>query len=153
MNTFTIDRLELTNLVGMAQCTAIDAGAFPYPSARFGFRSTGERTWIARQDGRVDGFLAAHVARAALHVHGLAVVLAARGQGVGRALVQNAVDSSRDEGLEAVRLHVWVGNTAAVALYRSEGFAVVRRLRGFYPDGAFAGAPDAYDMVRRLVDP
>jgi ribosomal protein S18 acetylase RimI-like enzyme len=151
MNTFTIDRLELTDLVGMAQCAAIDAGAFPYASARFGLRATGERTWIARRDGRVDGFLAGHVARGALHVHGLAVAPPARGQGVGRALVRSAVDSSRDEGLGAVRLHVWVDNAAAIALYQSEGFAVVRRLRAFYPEGAFAGAPDAYDMLRRLV--
>jgi ribosomal protein S18 acetylase RimI-like enzyme len=151
MNTCTIDALALADLVGMAQCTAIDAEAFPYASTRFGLRGATERTWVARRDRRVEGFLAAHVARGTLRVHGLAVARAARGQGVGRALVRNAVDRSRDEGLSSVRLHVWVGNTAAVALYRSEGFAVARRLEGFYPAGAFAGAPDAYDMVRHLL--
>jgi ribosomal-protein-alanine N-acetyltransferase len=148
VNTCTIDVLPPADLVAMARCMAIDAEAFPYASAQFGVRAGSERAWVARREGGVDGFLAARVARGALYVHGLAVARAARGQGIGRALVRHALARSRDEGLASVRLHVWVGNAAAVALYRSEGFAVVRRLAGFYRAGAFEGAPDAYEMVR-----
>ncbi len=151
MNTCTIDLLAPADLVAMAQCTAIDADAFPYASTRFGVRAASERTWVARLDRRVDGFLAGRVVRGTLRVHGLAVAREVRGRGVGRALVKNAVARSRDEGLAWVRLHVWVGNAAAIALYRSEGFAVARRLEGFYPEGAFEGAPDAFEMARSLT--
>jgi len=151
MSICTIDVLAAADLVAMAQCMAIDADAFPYASTRFGTRAASERTWVARRDGRVAGFVAGRVARGALYVHGLAVARTARGQGVGRSLIRDALSRSRDEGLACVRLHVWVGNATAIALYGSEGFEVVRRLRGFYREGAFEGAPDAYEMVHALV--
>jgi ribosomal protein S18 acetylase RimI-like enzyme len=150
MTTCTVDVFDPTDLVAMAQCTAIDADAFPYASSRFGVPGPRDRTWIARREGRVEGFMAGRIEGGVLRVHGLAVAIAARGQGVGRALVQTAVSSSYDEGLDAMRLNVWVGNAAAIALYQSEGFAVVRRLAGFYPGGAFDGPPDAFEMQRDL---
>jgi ribosomal protein S18 acetylase RimI-like enzyme len=150
MNTRTIELFAPADLVAMAECMAIDADAFPYASARFGLRAATARTWVARSNGHVDGFLAARVGADTLDVHGLAVAQAARRQGAGRALVRAALADARDETLARVRLHVWVGNAAAIALYRSEGFAVARRLDGFYPPGAFAGTPDAYEMAIEL---
>jgi ribosomal protein S18 acetylase RimI-like enzyme len=150
MDTCTIELLAASDLVAMAQCMTIDADAFPYASAGFGVRAASERTWVARRERRVDGFLAARVTRGTLYVHGLAVAQDARGRGLGRALVRNALARSVDEGLGSVRLHVWVGNSTAIALYRSEDFALVRRMRGFYRADAFEGAPDAYEMVRAL---
>jgi ribosomal protein S18 acetylase RimI-like enzyme len=48
-----------------------------------------------------------------------------RGQGVGRALMEEIIARARRlEGLEEVRLDVVTTNTAAVALYRSLGFEV-----------------------------
>ncbi|HEY8087456.1 MAG TPA: GNAT family N-acetyltransferase [Polyangiaceae bacterium] len=152
MTTCTVDVFDPTDLVAMAQCTAIDADAFPYASSRFGVPGPRDRVWIARRDGRVEGFVAGRISGDGLRVHGLAVAVSARGQGVGRALVQTAVSSSYEEGLDSVRLNVWVGNTAAIALYESEGFSAARRLTGFYPAGAFDGPPDAFEMERDLGD-
>jgi ribosomal protein S18 acetylase RimI-like enzyme len=148
MTTCTVDVFEPSDLVAMAQCIVIDVDAFPYASSRFGVPGASDRTWIARRQGGVEGFLAGRVSGEVLRVHGLAVAVTARGRGVGRALVQTAVSRSDEEGLASVRLHVWVGNAAAIALYRSEGFAVVRRLAGFYREGAFDGPPDAFEMER-----
>jgi ribosomal protein S18 acetylase RimI-like enzyme len=48
-----------------------------------------------------------------------------RGQGIGRALVEEIIARARRlEGLEQLRLDVVTANTAAVALYRSLGFEV-----------------------------
>ena len=146
MFTGTIDRLDPADLVAMAQCMVIDADAFPYASARFGSTGRSGRTWVARRDGRVEGFLAGGIAGTALRIHGLAVAVGSREEGIGRALLRTAVVDARDVALRDVRLHVWTGNAAAIALYRSEGFALVRRLRGFYPPGAFDGPPDALEM-------
>lgn len=146
----------------MAQCMAIDADAFPYPSAQFGLIAASARQWVAREGaeeasdgppGRVVGFLAGRVRRGAMHVEGLAVEGGARRHGVGRALVRASVEYARATRLRAVGLHVSVANLAAIALYEAEGFDVAGRLRDFYPPAAFGGQPDALEMRLRLYRP
>ncbi|CAM5364961.1 GNAT family N-acetyltransferase OS=Streptomyces tendae OX=1932 GN=GUR47_11530 PE=4 SV=1 [Streptomyces tendae] len=57
-------------------------------------------------------------------IRGLAVAGAARGHGVGRALVRAAVEEARQEGFRRITLRVLGHNTAARKLYESEGFVV-----------------------------
>jgi ribosomal protein S18 acetylase RimI-like enzyme len=144
------------DLVAMAQCMAIDADAFPYASAQFGMRSSSSRAWVARRlpdEARVVGFLAGRVRSGVLHVEGVAVDRTVRRQGVGRALVREAVGEARRLRLRALSLHVGVDNRAAVALYEGEGFVIRQRLHGFYPPVAFGGQTDAYEMALRLPAP
>jgi ribosomal protein S18 acetylase RimI-like enzyme len=162
-STGTIELLE-GDLVAIAQCIAIDADAFPYASAHFGLmgrgRSRSGRVWIARDTAderqRVVGFLAARLRgkRAGLahlmHIEGLAVDQPLRQQGIGRALVREAVADARARRLHAVVLHVSVTNDAAIALYESEGFGISRKLPGFYPAGAFDGVTEALEMAKLI---
>jgi ribosomal protein S18 acetylase RimI-like enzyme len=156
MTTQTVELLSPADLVAMAQCMAIDAEAFPYPSAQFGLRADSARQWVAREEAsegrpsRVVGFLAGRVRRGAMHVEGLAVETGARRHGVGRALVRASVDYARVARLRAVGLHVSVANRAAIALYEAEGFDIAGKLRGFYPPAAFGGEADALEMRLRL---
>jgi L-phenylalanine/L-methionine N-acetyltransferase len=53
---------------------------------------------------------------------GLMVALDARRQGVGKALMQAAVDWARQAGVRKLELHVFPWNKAAIALYDSFGF-------------------------------
>jgi ribosomal protein S18 acetylase RimI-like enzyme len=153
VTTCTIERMEGGDLVAMARCMAIDAEAFPYPSAQFGARADTARVWVARDDGRVLGFLAGRARRGELHVEGLAVDRAARRAGVGRSLLRTAIACAQDDGLLSIGLHVSVTSDPAIRLYRSEGFAVVRELPGFYPARAFGGVTDALAMSLRLAHP
>jgi ribosomal-protein-alanine N-acetyltransferase len=150
MATCTVELVAPADIVAMAQCMAIDADAFPYASAQFGQRAASARVWVVRDGhgGRVEGFLAARVRGAAMHVEGVAVARGARRRGLGRALVRAAVQGARDERLRAVGLHVSVTNPGAVALYESEGFVITRRMREFYPPGAFGGERGALAMMR-----
>jgi ribosomal-protein-alanine N-acetyltransferase len=151
MKTHTVERLELGDLVSMAQCMAIDADAFPYASAHFGLRAASARVWIAREEGRVVGFLAGRVRRRAMHVEGLAVEQSARRRGLGRTLVRASVEYARGARLRAIGLHVSVSNHAAIALYEAEGFSVTATLRDFYPAAAFGGEGDALEMTLRFA--
>ncbi|HEX3343328.1 MAG TPA: GNAT family N-acetyltransferase [Polyangiaceae bacterium] len=156
MTTCTVELLDEADLVGMAHCMAIDADAFPYPSAQFGLRAESARRWVAREEAaegraaRVVGFLAGRVRRGAMHVEGLAVQVGARRQGVGRALVRAAVRYARSARLRSMGLHVSVINQVAIALYEGEGFHVAAKLRGFYPPRAFGGETDALEMRLRF---
>jgi ribosomal protein S18 acetylase RimI-like enzyme len=144
-----VEPLAPEDIVGVAQCIAIDADAFPYPSTQFGVRSGSARACVARDagGGRVLGFAAGRVRGGVLRLEGLAVDFGARRRGVGRALLREALARARAEGVRAVGLHVSVGNRAAIGLYESEGFVVERCLHGFYPAAAFDGEADAYEMA------
>lgn len=151
-----IEPLTAGDAVAVAQCIALDTDTFPYASATFGLREAAARAWVARDvrnpEGRfpVIGFIAGHHRRGTLHIGGLAVDPRVRRRGVGRALLLEAVDSARGEGMGALALHVSVANRVAIELYRREGFSVRARLQRFYPSSAYGGERDAYEMQLRL---
>ncbi|MER6350149.1 GNAT family N-acetyltransferase [Streptomyces sp. NPDC001532] len=99
---------------------------------------------VAELDGAVVGYIRlglptplacnAHVRQ----IQGLAVADAARGAGVGRALLRAAQDEARRLGARRVTLRVLGHNTPARKLYESEGFVVEGVLpEEFLLDGAY----------------
>ena len=72
----------------------------------------------------------------------LAVVPDQWRRGLGRMLLDAALERARDAGLRRMLLEVAVDNTAARALYDSAGFRPVGRRRGYYSrtDGGTADA-------------
>jgi len=144
-----VDRLDPRDAATFVECVVLDALAFPQASAHFGLRGMG--TWIARATDarRVLGFLAVEFADSAVHIRGLAVQPDARRRGVGRVLLRAALQDARSTGKRVALLEAAVGNRAAVALYASEGFAIRRRMAGYYAAPVFGG-PDAYQMILQL---
>nr|BFD85235.1 GNAT family N-acetyltransferase [Streptomyces sp. Xyl84] len=99
---------------------------------------------VAELDGRLVGYVRlgrptelaanAHVRQ----IRGLAVADAARGAGVGRALLRAAVEEARRLGARRISLRVLGPNTPARRLYESEGFVVEGIQPGeFFLDGAY----------------
>ncbi|MEU9606791.1 N-acetyltransferase [Streptomyces sp. NPDC048057] len=71
-------------------------------------------------------------------IQGLAVARAARGRGVGRALVRAACEEARRQGAVRITLRVLGHNAPARALYEAEGFVVEGVLPGeFLLEGAY----------------
>ena len=68
----------------------------------------------------------------------LAVVPAARRQGVARALLVGAMEAARQQAARCMVLEVATGNAAAQALYRGAGFVEVGRRPRYYADGSDA---------------
>ncbi len=89
-----------------------------------------------RDDGALVGRLSvardSHPASAHVADLGLMVAKDARRQGVGRALLQVAVDWARRSGVRKLELHVFPWNEAALALYESFGFEREGYRRGHY---------------------
>ncbi|HEX6040585.1 GNAT family N-acetyltransferase [Longimicrobium sp.] len=84
-------------------------------------------------------------------VGGMAVARELRGAGVGRRVMQSAIDDARARGDHALLLEVIEQNTPAVKLYDALGFQVVRRLVGWRWTPPADAAPSA-DALRE-VDP
>jgi RimJ/RimL family protein N-acetyltransferase len=63
------------------------------------------------------------------------VALEWRGQGVGRALLDAAVDWAREAGVRKLELHVFPWNERAIALYERFGFEREGYRKGHYRRG------------------
>lgn len=82
-------------------------------------------------------------------VDGLSVTRAARGQGIGRALLMALCDEAHTRGYDAIRLDVIDTNWRARALYEREGFVAVQTERTGLVRHLF-GFAAATTMVRPL---
>ncbi len=92
----------------------------------------GKIIWIAERDGRALGYImvermerpedAARYALSLLYIHHIAVTAAARGTGIGDALLRTAFAYAREQGIKSVHLDTGAFNTAAQAFFRKYGF-------------------------------
>lgn len=80
------------------------------------------------------GFILCRIAADEAEVLALAVPSAARRRGIARALLAAAMDRAAASGVARLLLEVSVRNEAALALYRSVGFAEVGRRKGYYTE-------------------
>lgn len=78
-------------------------------------------------------------------LYSMAVASAARGRGVGRALLGAAETEALRRGCRRMRLEVRADNEAALRLYERAGFACIARLESYYEDGA-----DGWRCEKRL---
>lgn len=82
-----------------------------------------------------DGFVLARAAGGEAEILTLAVRPAARGKGLGRALLQAALAQASKDGAGVMFLEVGTDNPAALALYAGLGFAKVGQRKGYYDGG------------------
>ncbi|MDN5924160.1 MAG: GNAT family N-acetyltransferase [Xanthomonadales bacterium] len=71
-------------------------------------------------------------------LYSLAVAAAARGRGVGSALLDANEDAARHRDCRCLRLEVRIDNRAARALYERHGYVVFGQRPSYYADGADA---------------
>jgi len=112
------------------------------------------RTYVAEADGVVLGtyYLRANQPGGGDHVAncGYMTAPAARGRGVARAMCSHSLDEARRHGFTAMQFNFVVStNAAAVALWRSMGFAEVGRLPGAFRHPV-QGPVDALVMFQAL---
>lgn len=119
----------------------------------FAARAPGD-VLIADRDGAPAGYVLLgrptplHSNRHVLQIAGLAVDPTAQGQGLGRRLVEAAIEEAARRGARRLTLRVLGGNSTAQALYASCGFVVEGVLREeFHLDGRFV---DDVLMARTL---
>lgn len=79
-----------------------------------------------------DGFALARLAGGEAEILTLAVAPHARGQGLGRALLNAAIAQAVDQGADVLFLEVGADNPHALALYAGLGFTKVGMRKGYY---------------------
>jgi len=98
---------------------------------------------VAEYGGRIIGYVMGYL-RPDLegHIMSIAVDPAYRGNGIGSALLAEAIERLIREGARYIGLEVRVSNIGAIKLYERFGFVRVKRIIGYYSDGE-----DAYYML------
>ena len=86
-------------------------------------------TFVAEADGQVVGYITTHLDRGAgkARIPNLAITAEARGQGLGRRLIQRALDYLRREGAAYAMIETMAGNEVGEHLYPSCGFVEIGR--------------------------
>jgi RimJ/RimL family protein N-acetyltransferase len=91
------------------------------------------RTFVAEVDGRIVGILGLHLERYGVVELGMQVRDGHRGQGIGSALLEQAIAWARKEGAHKLALQHWPHNGPARGLYEKYGFVQEGYLRRHYP--------------------
>lgn len=87
---------------------------------------------VAERDGRVIGYIGCQTVLDEGYITNVAVLPAARRQGIGRTLIAALIGQAKACGLAFVTLEVRVSNAAAITLYAAEGFTRVGTRKNFY---------------------
>lgn len=136
-----------------AVLSQLHAACFPRGWGEAEFASFFEREGIvallAVTDGRPLGFIFCWVVAGESELLALGVVPQARRQGMGDALLAEALRRCAGLGAALMHLEVEAGNDAAIGLYEREGFEITGRRKGYYhlPGG---GLQDALTMRKNL---
>lgn len=103
------------------------------PAAGFG---SGQPVDTTASAGELAGWIVMSATGAEADVMTIATTEAARGKGIGRALLTAGLDWAKGRGAEVVHLEVDESNTAALGLYSSLGFEEWGRRPDYYPGAA-----------------
>ncbi len=91
--------------------------------------------WCAEEPGGIFGFLALRCAAGCAEILNVAVAPTHTRQGLGRALLQQALQALRAQGSTQVSLEVAQDNLPAQALYTQAGLKPLGRRKDFYGPG------------------
>lgn len=134
------DTIEACGPAHVQALAAIHAAAFPAAEA-WGADAIALQLALPGAFGRIDrrgGMLLGRIVANEAEILTLAVVPAARRQGIAAALLEAAKTAVAALGGRALFLEVAVGNRGALALYARHGFIEVGRRRRYYGDGSDA---------------
>jgi len=86
-------------------------------------------------DGSIAGYLCLKLVLDEAEILDVAVDLSLRGRGIGRILVESAINLCREKQVALLGLEVRGSNQAAIALYHRLGFRESGRRKRYYEDG------------------
>lgn len=85
----------------------------------------GARRWVAERGGLVVGFVGLIIRGRQGEIEPVVVSFDARGQGIGRSLVETAVDAARAEGVDQLKASPVARNSHAIEFFHSLGFTAL----------------------------
>ena len=131
--------LRLATESDLPAVLAIEQTSFPQPWTSVAFRNEFKnpysRLWVVEERTLVIGYICTWFIDDEGQIVNVAVLPAYRRQGIGRFLVQYALQEAKKQGVRSLSLEVRSSNFAAIDLYRSFGFERVAVRKRYYENG------------------
>jgi len=147
----TAPRLVPMGTADLDQVISIENEIYEFPWTRGNFDDSitcGYSCWLYLDDAGLIGYCVVMLAVDEAHLLNLSIARNRHGQGHGRALLEQAMDSMRGHGAHAMLLEVRPSNAVGRHLYQRAGFTQVGTRKGYYP--ALRGREDALVLRRAL---
>ena len=131
----------------------IEQSVQAYPWTRGNFMdalNSGYLCCVDEADGEIRGYAVLMPALEEAELLTIGVATAQQRKGLGRAMLREILEAARKNKMHRVFLEVRPSNAAAIALYRSTGFAEIGVRRGYYQN--VNGREDALLMACDLMD-
>jgi ribosomal-protein-alanine acetyltransferase len=147
MTAYSITPFKLTDMPGLLRLEQEAFESDAYDAATFvNLYLQGADTFLVVRGGTIiTGYVAAYVDDTTGYIASIAVAPSARGNGMGKALMVEAIKRLTAKGAKRVGLHVRKDNAAAIHLYEKLGFVTRKVVLHYYEDDA----PALY-MERRI---
>lgn len=129
----------------------IELASYDYPWSLGNFRdamNAGYSVWVREAEGEVIGYYVLMAAEGEAHLLNMTIAPIWRRHGLGRELLEHCLACARTHRAESLFLEVRPSNTAALALYHSNGFVDLAVRRDYYPGRN--GREDAVIMKRDM---
>ncbi len=151
MSELVIEPMEMTHVPDVLR---IERDLFPAPWTEDMFVQEVEEKWLSRSfvgtiGGQVVGYVVTWLLRGEMHILNLAIAATVQRRGIGRRLLDYALDLAKSEQVRLVTLEVRASNEPAKQLYATMGFVPVGVRRRYYHDNS----EDAIVMTRRFEAP
>ncbi len=101
--------------------------------------------YVAKLDKRVIGYIVFYIFSGEGHIYNIAVDTAYRRRGIGKYLLESALEIIEKNGVDEVFLEVSVRNAAALELYKKYHFQVFGVRKRYYSNG-----DDAYVLRKEM---
>lgn len=96
--------------------------------------------FLVAECGEIAGYIGVQEICGEAYITNVAVFEGFRKKGIGRTLLREAAEGASSRGCEFITLEVRTSNSAAIALYESEGFEKVGIRKNFYASPTEDGA-------------
>ena len=144
----TIRPVELRDVEAILSIQAVSPEIAQWTPGDYGRVARGEMAgWVAEGREEIEGFLIGRQVLSDLEILNFAVRPDRRRQGIGRQLLEKALEWGNSFEAENALLEVRASNVAALNFYEQKGFIAIGRRKGYYR----APVDDALVLSRRLV--
>jgi [ribosomal protein S18]-alanine N-acetyltransferase len=137
----------------LAEILLIEQDVYPFPWSQGNFLDSlqsGYENWIVRDAmGELMGYFLLMPAVDEAHLLNITVHAQLHGQGIGRLMLDKAVELARDKGMHSMLLEVRPSNHRALNIYEQYGFSEIGIRKNYYP--AANGAREDAIVMRLMI--
>jgi len=101
--------------------------------------------YVAVKENKIVGYIVCWLSDKTAHIYNISIKKEVQNLGIGSCLLEYLLEELKKDGFKTVVLEVRKSNSKAINLYKKFGFAEVKVLPKFYPDGE-----DAIYMIKNL---